>query len=587
MGLGEYINKSKDLVSDSSLKKCKIALLSNFTINGLGEIIKVLCNENRIYAEIYTPGYNQYAQEILDKSSQFHKYNPDMVFLLLDAGSFLGEMYDFPYRLDNTKRKEKIENKFQELKEIIFFLEQNANAKIVINNFSIPPYSSRGILENKQDYGLRDSIKDLNNLLENLARKDSRLFVFDFNLFIMKQGYDKVRDSKMDYLADMKISPNSLVSLAEEYLAYVFPLMSMTKKCIVLDLDNTLWGGIIGEDGIANIHLGPEKEGKPFLNFQKKLLELSERGIILAINSKNNFDDAINVLRNHPYMLLKEDNFASIRINWNNKLTNIQEIAKELNIGMDSLVFIDDDKTNREMVRKMLPEIFVPELPEDPCDYVKVLETIKFFSSFSITKEDVEKQEMYAAQRKRNELRSGFSDLESFLKELKIEIGIMKVNNFSIPRASQLSQKTNQFNLTTRRYSEEDIKSFLDNKDYILRLVHVKDRFGDYGITGMAVLRKIDAQTVDIDTFLLSCRILGKDIEFAFLQELINEAEQHNIQKITAKFVSTIKNAPAANFLNEAGFTLKEEYGKEKHYVLDIGKENKKQFYAEIKHVNT
>ncbi len=568
------------------MKNCKIAFLSNFTINGLGETIRVFCNEHRIYAETYTPYYNQYAQEILDRTSKLYRFNPDIIFLLIDIEYLLGDMYSFPYRLNSEERKRRIEQKFQELKEMISCLKQNVNSKIVINNFLLPVYSSRGILENKQDCGFRDSIRELNNMLEKLAREDSQMFVFDINIFAVKQGYGSMIDNKMNYLADMKFSPSAIISLAEEYLSYIFPLMSMTKKCIVLDLDNTLWGGVIGEEGIADIKLGPEKEGKSFFDFQKRLLELSERGVILAINSKNNYNDAIEVIRNHPYMLLKEDKFASIKINWNDKVKNMQEIASDLNIGIDSLVFIDDDKTNQEFVRKMLPEVFVMNLPEDPCDYTKALERLNIFNSFLITQEDLEKQEMYASQKKRDELKLSISDLESFLKELKMEITVMKVDNLNLPRASQLTQKTNQFNLTTKRYTEEDINRFLKDENYLLRLIHVRDRFGDYGITGLAILKKDDSQTLEIDNFLLSCRILGKSIEFAFLQELINEGKKQNIQRIKAKFIPTKKNAPSANFLNEAGFIFKGEYNGENHYLLNVGGENKKKSYAEIKHVD-
>lgn len=586
MNLTEYLNKSRKLLEHSSMKHCKIAFLSNFTINGLGETIRVFCNEHKIYTEVYTPSYNQYVQEILNKSSKLYEFKPDIIFLLITTEYFLGDFCDFPYRLTNEERKEKVKQKFQELKNLILLLKQNTRSKIIINNFLLPIYSSRGILENKQDYGFRNSIIDLNNLLEELAKDDSQLFVFDINLFVMKKGHNSISDNKMSYLADMQLSPSAIIWLAEEYLAYIFPLMSLTKKCIILDLDNTLWGGIVGEEGISNIKLGPEKEGKPFYDFQKKLLELSERGILLAVNSKNNYDDAMQVIRNHPYMLLREDKFVSIKINWDDKVKNIREIANDLNIGIDSLVFIDDDRTNREFVREILPEVLVVDMPSDPCDYSRTLEELKIFNTFSITQEDLKKQEMYLFQRKRDELKSSVADLETFLKELKMEITITCVNDFNLPRASQLTQKTNQFNLTTKRYSEEDINRFIKEENYILRLIHVKDRFGDYGITGLAILKRIDPQTLEIDTFLLSCRILGKNIEFAFLQELVNEAKKNNIQKVIAKFIPTSKNDPAATFLNEAGFIFKGEFMGEMNYILNIGEENKKQFYAGIKHVN-
>jgi FkbH-like protein len=583
MSLTEYINQSKRINKSDFMKSCKIALLSNFTINGLGEVMKVLCSENKIYADIYVPNYNQYMQEILNKSSQLYNFNPDAIFLLIDISHFLGDFYHFPYRLTAEERKKVIEQKFQELKNLITLLKQNISSKIILNNFLLPLYSSRGILENKQDYGIRTAINHLNNMLEDFAKNDSQLFIFDINSFAAKEGHNSIIDNKINYLADMKLSPPAIISLAEEYQSYILPLMSMTKKCIILDLDNTLWGGVVGEDGISNLKLGPEKEGKPFYDFQKRLLELSERGIILAINSKNNRDDAIEVLKNHPYMLLREDNFAAIKINWEDKVRNIKEIATELELGIDSFVFIDDDKTNREFVRQMLPEVFVVELPRDPCDYVKTLESLKIFNSFAITKEDLEKKDMYLSQKKRNELKENISDLTSFLRELNLELTLVDVDEFNLPRASQLTQKTNQFNLTTKRYTEENLKNFLNTGNYLLKIIQVRDRFGDYGITGLAIIKKLDSETWEIDTFLLSCRILGKEIEFAFLQELVNKARKENIKKINAVFIQTLKNMPAANFLRDAGFDLKNQSEKEANYSLDTSKENKKSFYIDIK----
>jgi len=582
MNLAEYINESRKVTTKAGMKQCKLAILSNFSVNGLGETLKVLCNKENIYVENYTPSYNQYVQEILNKSSNLYQFNPDIIFLLIDGEYLLRGLYNFPYRLTSTEREEYINKKFQELKELINFLEQNTRSKVVINNFLLPSYYDRGILENKQEFGLKKAIQVLNEKLDDLSKNDPQLFVFDVNLFAMKEGHS-IKDWKMYYLADMRFSPNSIISLSKEYMAYVFPLMSMTKKCIVLDLDNTLWGGIIGEDGITKIKLGPEKEGKPFYDFQKKLLELSERGILLAINSKNNPKDALEAINNHPYMLLKENNFVSVKINWNDKVKNLQEIAKELNIGLDSLVFIDDDKTNRELVKELLPEVFVLELPEDPCEYVTSLEKLKIFNSFSITKEDLEKREMYLTERKRDELKSESINLESFLEKLELKITIFNVKEEDISRVSQLTQKTNQFNLTTKRYTEEDINFFLKNKEYLLKLIKVDDKFGDYGTTGLAIIKTIDPQKWELDNFLLSCRIIGKNIEFVFLQDIINEGKKKGIKQLIAKFIPTEKNALASNFLNEVGFILKEEAGIEKRYVLNIGEEIKKQVYGEIK----
>lgn len=583
MELSEYIIRSKKLVKDSSMKDVRIAFLSNFTITGIAETMKLLCFEYGIYAECYTSHYNQYAQDILNKSGELYRFKPDVVFILLDIENLFGDSYYFYYRMNVQQRNDFIQEKFDGIKGLIKVLEKNTNAKIVVNNLLTPYYSSRGIIESKQEFGIKKGIYHFNNMLELLSMNNSKLFVFDMNSFCSKVGYEFMHDKKMSYLGDMKISPSALVRLSFEYMGYIIPLMSITKKCIVLDLDNTLWGGIVGEEGIENIKLGPEKEGKPFLDFQKRLLELFERGVILAINSKNNYEDAIEVIKNHKYMILKEHHFASMKINWQDKIANMKEIAKELDIGLDSFVFIDDDKTNREFVREFLPEILVLDIPEDPCFYLSVIEDLVVFNLFNITDDDLNRGRTYADQNKREQFKAEITDVESFLKQLKIKVNIIKTDRMTIPRVAQLTQKTNQFNLTTKRYQEEDIQSFLESGDYVIKCINVNDRFGDYGITGVIIVRKHDDEGYwNIDTFLLSCRILGKSIEFSLMQNLIDDAKRSGVKKIYGKFIPTKKNKPAENFLKECGFILDKDENEEKHYILNVGNERRNNSYAEV-----
>src|SRR3989344_4688791 len=583
MELSDYIIKSKKLVKDSSMKDVRIAFLSNFTITGIAEIMKSLCFEYGIYAECYTSLYNQYAQDILNKSSELYNFKPDVIFILLDIENLFGDNYYFYYRMNVQQRNDFIQENFDEIKGLIRILEENTNAKIIVNNLLVPNYSSRGIIENKQEFGIKKGVCHFNDMLELLSINNSKLFIFDMNLFCSRIGYEFVYDQKMSYLGDMKISPSGLVKLSSKYMGYIIPLMSITKKCIVLDLDNTLWGGIVGEEGIENIKLGPEKEGKQFMDFQKRLLELFERGVILAINSKNNYEDAIEVIKNHKYMILKEHHFASMKINWQDKITNMKEIVKELDIGLDSLVFIDDDKTNREFVREFLPEVLVLDIPEDHCFYPSIIENLVVFNLFNITDDDLNRGRMYADQNKREQFKVEITDVESFLKQLKIKVNIIKVGKMTIPRVAQLTQKTNQFNLTTKRYQEENIQNFLESGDYVIKCINVNDRFGDYGITGVIIVRKHDDEGYwNIDTFLLSCRILGKNIEFSLMQNLIDDAKKAGIKKIHGKFVSTKKNKPAENFLEECGFILNKDENEERDYILNVGNEKRNNSYVEV-----
>ena len=578
----KYFSGTKNLEKKSSMKEVKLAFLSNFTVDALPDIMKKMCSEKNLHLETYLPPYSQYAQEILNDSSGLYSFSSDIIFILLDVENLFGDLFYFPYRRDAKKREEEIQEKLNEIGGLIRLLKSKTSAKIVFNSLLIPSYSSKGILENKQDNGIRKLVQDFNRTLITFSKEDSQFFVFDFNIFCMKIGLDKLIDQKFSYLADMKISPPALIDLSKEYMGYIYPFMALTKKCIVLDLDNTLWGGVIGESNLGSINLGPEKEGKPFFDFQKRLLELFERGILLAINSKNNYEDAMHVLKNHPYMILKEDHFASMRINWKDKATNMLEIAEELNIGLDSLVFIDDSPTERALIKEMLPEVAVIELPNDPSLYTKTLEEQTLFNTFSTTAEDLKRGEMYITQRKRAELQLSIQNLESFLEQLKIKTTIGEVQEMQVPRISQLTKKTNQFNVTTKRYSEEEITAFMDSPDHIIKFLQVEDKFGDYGITGVVVLKNLNEDEWVIDTLLLSCRILGKNVELALMREIVNTLREKGAKKIRAKFIPTPKNAPAKEFFSECGFVLGSESGEEKNYILEIGSEKIKHFPMEV-----
>jgi len=557
---------------DKKLKdgeKLRVSILSNFTIDALAKSLKEECLEECIDTDIEISPYSQYAQQIVEKTSALYKFSPKIIFIILDIENLLGDFFISPYSFDGNQREKVFNERFEEIENLLKLLEKRINSKIVVNSLLLPINSSKGILENKEEKGIKNLVGNFNKKLENLAINDGQLFIFDTNNFCMKEGYSNFVDKRFSYIADMKLSTSAIKNLAKEYLAYIFPLESRTKKCLVLDMDNTLWGGIVGEVGIGGIKLGPNSDGKPFYDFQKKILELFERGIILAINSKNNLDDAMEVIRNHKYMILKENNFACLKINWQDKVTNMIEIAKELNIGLDSFVFIDDDPSNRELVKKFLPEVKVVDLPKEPALYCGVLDELKVFNLFNLTNEDLERGKMYVDQKKRNFLKDSLDDLNSFIEQLDVKYDILDDSKKEISRIAQITQKTNQFNLTTKRYSEEEILKFIDSENFLVKSIRIKDKFGDYGLSGLAIIRKAK-DFWEIDSFLLSCRVLGKKIEFSFIDEIKNDAKSQNIKGIIARFIPTKKNSPAKAFLNEAGFKLTGEQGESKEYLFEI-----------------
>jgi len=551
--LSHYINKSKETAGEFN-KKIRIGLLSSFTINGLKEVLHVKSAERNISCMIYEAPYNQYSQEILNQDSNLYKFLPEITFLIIDTRNILGEIFRFPYSISSSEREKFIEKKFNEIKNLVDKFVEKTNSKLVITKLNIPSFSPNGIFESKIKYGFHNMIEDFNRKLMKTYLNSENVYIYDFEKFVAKYGEDNIFDYSQFFFGDLKISIEYLPVLGQDLMKYVIGYLGITKKCIVLDLDNTLWGGIVGEDGFNGIKLGPEPPGNAFMEFQRVLLSLHKRGIILAINSKNNFEDAIKVIKEHPYMVLKEEHFASMRINWKDKVTNMKELVKEINIGSDSLVFIDDDPVNREFVKSIFPEILVVDLPNDPSRYASIIENIIDFSVLKITDEDKNRGKMYLKQKMISELEESTPDLQTFLSQLDLKIIIKEVNEFTFPRVSQLILKTNQFNLTTKRYQESDLKSMIQDSNFIVGCAQVEDKFGDNGITGVFIIKKENKKEWRIDTFLMSCRIMGRDIEKGIMTYIINKAKENNIEKIEADFFPTQKNKPIKNFLPNCEF---------------------------------
>ena len=550
---------SKNLADLQFNNKLKVAILPSFTLNGLNETLHVKCSEIGIRYQSYVSNYNQYNQELLDSKSDYYRFSPDITFLIIDIRNFLGDYFYNSYDISDTDRQLLAKQKIAEIENLVKNFQKHSNSKLIIANFNIPSYSPNGILELKSEFGFHEMIEEFNHSLRNISKNNNSVYVYDFARFVSKFGEKNIFDYRQFYLGDIQIALNLIPLFAEELMSYLKPLCGLNKKCIVLDLDNTLWGGIIGEDGLDGIELGDTPNGKAFVEFQKILLSLWNQGIILAINSKNNFDDAIKVIKEHPNQILREKHFASVKINWNDKAENLKQIADEINIGLNSVVFFDDDKINQERIKKEFPEVLTPELSNDPSQFVPILADLNDFNIFQRTTEDKKRGEMYFQQKERIDLEKSISNINDFLKELDIKVKLKKSDEFLIPRISQLTLKTNQFNLTTRRYQEEQIRELSNDSTFSVGCAQVLDKFGDNGITSVYIVRKNEKFWL-IDTFLLSCRIMGRGIENAILSQILIEAKANGIEEIRAEFIPTQKNKPAENFLSSFGFTKQDKF---------------------------
>jgi FkbH-like protein len=337
----------------------------------------------------------------------------------------------------------------------------------------------------------------------------------------------------------------------------------------VADLDNTLWGGVIGEDGMNGIKLGPEYPGAAYQNLQRAMLDLTRRGILLAICSKNNPDDAKEALEKHPGMILKPKDFSAVRINWNDKARNLREIASELNVGTDALAFLDDNPVEREQIRSALPEVTILDLPEDPLAFAATVQDCPAFERLALSGEDQQRTTLYAAQHERSQAEQTFQSKEDFFRYLDQEAEIAPVAPATVARVAQLTQKTNQFNLTTRRYSEQQIADMAARPDWQVLSIKVRDRFGDHGLVGVAITCD-ESESCEIETFLLSCRVIGRAVETALLSHLAHSAAARGRQRLAGRYIPTKKNAPARDFYALHGFQLLEEKSDGSIWTLNL-----------------
>jgi FkbH-like protein len=473
--------------------------------------------------------------------------------------------YLVPVRQNREQLVAEIETYFQK----ITLVYQQIPLKKMFLIFTL--YEFFRIKYQQNDFSVEFAINEFNANVVDFARQHNNVKVIDLSDFGRSYSNEQLIDWKYFFLSKIQISPRLNKSFNYWFVKKTEAINQARKKCLILDLDNTLWDGILGEDGIDGIKVGGDYPGNAFSMFQLSLLELGKSGVILTICSKNNEKDVLEVWEKNPFLILKKEHFAAYRINWNNKADNIKELAEELNIGLDSLVFIDDNPSEREIVKQLLPMVEVPDFPEQPYLLPTFFEKIqkKYFDVYALTEEDVSKTEQYKANAKRLDIQKNFTDFSEYLASLEMVISIQKVNAFNILRIAQMTQKTNQFNLTTIRYNQEDIQRLVDDNEQIY-CISVKDKFGDNGITGAMILKKVNEESLEIDSLLLSCRILGKGIEKAFIYQVLNLLKEQKIGRVLASYIPTSKNEQVKDFYEKIGFLLIDDIKGIKKYFIEL-----------------
>ena len=400
--------------------------------------------------------------------------------------------------------------------------------------------------------------------------KTENTILIDIELIISKLGHFKSKDLRKFYTSKSLYSNEFFISYVKAILAIFLGVKGKNKKVLVVDCDNTLWGGIIGEDGIDKIKICKETfPDKIFYEIQQILLYLKNQGVLLAICSKNNLNDIEFVFKNNPNLILKSDDFVIKKVNWNDKATNILEIAEELNLGLDSFVFVDDSKFEIGLINDVLPSVKTVLVPENLSNYPSKMSSLDYlFYKNIFSEEDLLKTSMYLDEKKRKEKRDNFSSIDDYLSSLGLKIKLFWNDKSKIERAAQLSQKTNQFNLTTKRYTENEILEMTKSKNHEVIITSLNDSFGDYGLTGLVILKFTEDNACEIDSLMLSCRILGRNVEFVIFDELIKNLIKRGIKKLNAAYIKTKKNIQVEKFYEKFGFVLKYQTEIQKEYEL-------------------
>jgi len=475
--------------------------------------------------------------------------------------------YNMPYKPNNDIIVEEIKH-YGELLDMVYSSINNDKYFIIFTMVSL--YTIDYIMSNQN---LENAVIEYNNKINALAIHPN-IKIINLKKFFRPFCGEQLIDWKYFLISQIPINPKLIPHFNKWFCRQLEKLVMKRKKCIVLDLDNTLWSGILGEDGIDGIKMSGNYPGNVYHFFQNYLLELNRMGIILAICSKNNEADVLEVWENHPDMVLTREMFSACRINWQNKADNIKEIAMELNIGLDSIVFIDDEPTEREIVKQLLSEVCVPEFPVKPYMFPMFIKqlTDDYFETYALTIEDLTKTQQYKENAERNRQKEQFMNIDEYLRSLRIELKIEKLDGYNKIRFAQMTQKTNQFNLTTRRYNETEIQSFA-NRGGLVYGLRVKDKFGDNGLTGLIIV-VIDNATAYIDTFLLSCRILGKGIENIFLSYIMIKLKNMGLSFVRATYIKTEKNAQVSKFYDNIEFVPVKICSNRTDYELILGDKN-------------
>lgn len=573
MKKNKQIKRSLQENEESFLQK-NIAILGGSTTSGIKETLELFLLNEKIKPDFYESEYEKYYEDAVFENNALVQFKPDFIYI----HTTLENIKEKPLISDSPEEIErKISREFLRLVQIWEALKLKYRAVIIQNNFPLPSERNLGNLEQIDVHGYVYFILELNLKISKYIRENSGIKLNDLFMLSANIGLKNWYDANAWYSYKLAIAYEVIPDLAFNIAKIIKANLGKSKKCLILDLDNTLWGGIISEDGLEKIQIGKETAlAESYTAFQEYILALKQRGVIIAVCSKNDKEIAEKGFL-HPDSVLRLEDIAIFKANWQEKHLNILAIAEELSIGLDSMVFVDDNPMERQIVRENLPMVIVPEIDsEDISSYIRIIDGAGYFEPDSISADDLIRNRNYNENIKRKEIEQKFLNYEDFLKSLEMEAEIEAFSEIALDRITQLINKTNQFNLTTRRYVYAEIEEIAKNKEYITLYGRLKDKFGEHGIVSILIGKKRDFY-VDIDLWVMSCRVLKRDMELAVFDKLIHNLQDTNIKIVRGKYIKNNKNSMVAELYKELGFELIRKDGENTYweYIIPDVYENK------------
>jgi FkbH-like protein len=544
----ELIRSSKRLAPGVASRQLKLALLGSVSTQHLVPLLRVLFHRQGVACDVYEGAFDAVELEVHDPDSALHRFQPDVV-VILDAVQALRTR--FGQRPGSAE--EFIEQKIAQTRRVWEAIHARSQAVILQSTFAIPYERTFGNFDRKVSQSFRSVVSTLNERTTLESRSYGSVLINDIELVASWTGQREWFDDRLWDMAKLLCAPEYLPYVAKNVVDVVLAQQGRVVKCIVLDLDNTLWGGVIGDDGVEGIKLNSHGDGEAFYRFQLFLRELLNRGILLAVCSKNELATALLPFEQHPEMILKREHISCFVANWTDKAENIRHVRETLNIGFDSMVFLDDNPFERNLVRELVPGVIVPELPEDPADYVRAVSELNLFETTSFSAEDLQRADMYRAEAARREELANYGSLNEFLQSLEMQMTLAPFDSYHLPRIAQLMQRSNQFNLTTRRRTEADCATLAKEADILPLYATLSDRLGDHGLISV-VIAEHSGNELAIRDWLMSCRVLKRGVEQTIMNAIFAHARERGAEYVTGEYRPTAKNAMVRDFFAEFGF---------------------------------